>query len=213
MLSLSLAPVSPGATIRASAPAPAPSPTAIQTWPSAWRAEIGRARCSRCATRSCARIPTSTARSTGRWRQQAGPVVLADVSDNAGGGAPSDATFLLERDPGTRHHRCRRPASTGTRSQCASAARQARARRSNLRLGGKCGPMSGSPLDLLVTVRRLASGLTQRFGSLPSPLGETVWLEANGVDIVVNDNCAPRPSTPRPSPASASTSRRRRSSA
>ena len=57
----------------------------------------------------------------------------------------------------------------------------------DLRLGGKCGPMSGRPLDLHVTVRKLASGLTQRFGELASALGEMVWLQVGGVDIVVND--------------------------
>lgn len=115
-----------------------------------------------------------------------GPVVLADVSDNAGGGAPSDATFLLERilargitgvaigifwDP-IAVRICREAGEGATL---------------NLRLGGKCGPMSGQPLDLHVTVRRAASGLTQRFGTLASALGEMVWVEANGVDIVIND--------------------------
>jgi microcystin degradation protein MlrC len=56
-----------------------------------------------------------------------------------------------------------------------------------LRLGGKCGPVSGDPLDLVVTVRKCASGLTQRFGTLPAPMGEAVWVEANGIDIVIND--------------------------
>lgn len=115
-----------------------------------------------------------------------GPVVLADVSDNAGGGAPSDATFLLRAllargigsvatgvfwDPVA--VRICREAGVGATLP--------------LRLGGKCGPMSGDPLDLRVTVRACASGLTQRFGSLPVGLGEAVWIEAAGIDIVVND--------------------------
>jgi microcystin degradation protein MlrC len=117
----------------------------------------------------------------------AGQVVLADVSDNPGGGAPGDATFLLEAilergitnvvtgiywDPIAL--RICREAGVGARL--------------DLRLGGKCGPMSGRPVDLAVTVKKLASGLTQRFGDLPAPLGEMAWVEANGVDIVLNDN-------------------------
>lgn len=115
-----------------------------------------------------------------------GPVVLADVSDNAGGGAPSDATFLLE----AMLERGVTDAVTGIYWDpiavriCREAGEGATL---NLRLGGKCGPMSGRPLDLTVTVRRIASGLTQRFGELASALGEMVWLEAEGVDIVVND--------------------------
>ena len=116
-----------------------------------------------------------------------GPVVLADMSDNAGGGAPSDATFLLREI----FRRGLTSVATGifwdpvaTRI-CREAGEGATL---PLRLGGKCGPMSGDPLDLTVTVRRCASGLTQRFGELPVPLGETVWIESDGVDIVLNDN-------------------------
>ncbi|MEW5422698.1 M81 family metallopeptidase [Amorphus sp. 3PC139-8] len=116
----------------------------------------------------------------------AGPVVLADTADNAGGGAPADATFLLKAilDRGMRD------IATGIYWDpvavriCREAGEGATL---NLRLGGKCGPMSGDPLDLVVTVKKLASGLTQRFGTLDSKLDEMVWLEANGVDIVVND--------------------------
>lgn len=118
---------------------------------------------------------------------EAGPVVLADVSDNAGGGAPSDATFLLKAilDRGLTD------VATGIYWDpvvvriCREAGEGARLK---VRLGGKCGPMSGDPLDLEVTVKRIASGLTQRFGELASGLGEMVWLQANGVDIVVNDH-------------------------
>jgi len=115
-----------------------------------------------------------------------GPVVLADMSDNAGGGAPSDATFLLRAmidramtgiatglfyDPGA--VRICREAGEGATL--------------DLRLGGKHGPMSGDPLDLRVTVRKCASGLTQRFGDLPAPMGEVVWISAGDIDIVIND--------------------------
>jgi len=115
-----------------------------------------------------------------------GPVVLADMSDNAGGGAPADATFLL------RAMMARGMAGTATGifwdpvavRICKEAGEGATLQ---LRLGGKCGPVSGDPLDLRVTVRKLASGLTQRFGKLDAPLGNTVWLECDGFDIVVSD--------------------------
>lgn len=118
--------------------------------------------------------------------EPAGPIVLADMSDNAGGGAPSDATFLLREifsrgltsvasgvfwDPVA--VRICREAGIGATLP--------------LRLGGKCGPMSGDPLDLTVTVRNCVSNPTQLFGELPVPMGETVWVEAAGVDIVIND--------------------------
>lgn len=120
----------------------------------------------------------------------AGPVVLADMSDNAGGGAPSDATFLLR----AMLERGMHDFATGIFWDpvavriCADAGEGARL---SLRLGGKCGPMSGDPLDIEVTVRRVAAGLTQRFGSLPVRLGTAVWLSTGAdddIDIVVNDN-------------------------
>lgn len=117
---------------------------------------------------------------------EGGPIVLADVADNAGGGAPGDATFLLKAilDRGITSAvvgilwdpmavRICREAGEGATLQ--------------LRLGGKHGPMSGDPLDLRVTVKKLASGLSQRFGELPVALGNMAWLHCGGVDIVIND--------------------------
>ncbi len=108
------------------------------------------------------------------------------MSDNAGGGAPSDATFLLR----AMIDRGMTGVATGlfwdpiALRICKEAGEGATL---NLRIGGKCGPMSGDPLDLTVTVRKIASGLTQRFGKLPAPMGETVWIETRGIDIVLND--------------------------
>lgn len=116
---------------------------------------------------------------------EGGPVVLADVSDNAGGGAPGDSTFILRRviergienvasclywDP-IAVRMCREAGEGETLS---------------LRIGGKIGPASGDPLDLEVTVRRVASGITQRFGIVPLSIGDAAWVTANGVDIVIN---------------------------
>lgn len=118
--------------------------------------------------------------------EPAGPVVLADMSDNAGGGAPSDATFLLR----AMLERGMTSVATGLFWDpiavriCTEAGEGATF---DLRLGGKCGPMSGDPLDLRVTVRKIAAGLTQRFGKLPAPMGNAVWVEAEGIDIVLND--------------------------
>jgi microcystin degradation protein MlrC len=109
------------------------------------------------------------------------------MSDNAGGGAPSDATFLLR----AMIERGMRSIATGIFWDpiavriCKEAGIGATLK---LRLGGKCGPMSGDPLDLTVTVRNIADEMTQRFGELPSPMGQTVWVEADGIDIVINDN-------------------------
>lgn len=115
-----------------------------------------------------------------------GPVVLADVADNAGGGAPGDATFLLRAilDRGITNAVIGIFWDPMALRICSEAGEGATL---NLRLGGKNGPMSGDPLDLKVTVKKLASDLSQRFGDLPLALGNMAWLHCNGLDIVIND--------------------------
>src|SRR3546814_15776159 len=59
----------------------------------------------------------------------------------------------------------------------------------NLRIGGKCGPLSGDPLDLRVTVRAIVEQHSQVGLNLRYPLGIGVWLQAdNDVDIVLITN-------------------------
>ena len=114
-----------------------------------------------------------------------GPVVLADVSDNAGGGAPGDSTFLLrrilERGIGNVASACYwDPIAVRF---CMEAGEGAIF---DLRLGGKCGPASGDPVDLRVTVKGLCDRLTQHFGSAIESLGAAAWVSADGVDLVLN---------------------------
>ena len=113
-----------------------------------------------------------------------GPVVIADVSDNPGGGAPGDATFVLRR---VLEHGLTNVASgyycdpIAVRA-CAEAGLGARF---SLRIGGKTGVASGDPVDLDVTVRGLADEVTQRFGAAPVPMGESAWVEAAGIHLVL----------------------------
>jgi len=113
---------------------------------------------------------------------EGGPVVIADVSDNSGGGAPGDATFFLRR---VRERGIRSVASCYHWDPmavhfCEDAGVGARF---DLRIGGKCGVHSGEPLDLSVTVRGIGEGVTQRFGRSPVNLGTVAWVSAEGLDI------------------------------
>ena len=116
---------------------------------------------------------------------RAGPVVLADVADNAGGGAPADSTPILRRlvergvtgvatgiywDP--QAVRFCQEAGTGATF--------------DLRIGGKCGVASGDPLDLRVTVRAVADEHGQTtLGGGHANLGPSAWVRAGGIDIVL----------------------------
>ena len=116
------------------------------------------------------------------------PVVLADRADNAGGGASSDSTFVLAEllrrgatdvalallwDPAA-VHMCH-DAGVGARLP--------------LRIGGKCGPMSGDPLDVdaeVVSIRTEAKQAMFGRGEPAMPLGRTAVVRVGGIEVVMN---------------------------
>jgi microcystin degradation protein MlrC len=118
------------------------------------------------------------------------PVVVADQSDNTGGGAPGDATFALRwlldhqianvaigifYDPQV--VRIAKAAGTGAAIP--------------VRLGGKSGPHSGDPLDLEVSVLASRDSYMhiwpQRSGeSVLFPAGDVVALRCSDIDILVS---------------------------
>ncbi len=117
-----------------------------------------------------------------------GTVVMSDGSDNSGGGAASDSTFLiracLERgladvavallwDP--------------VAVEMAFAAGEGAVL--NMRIGGKVGPLSGDPLDLEVKIVKLTEGKRHQLWTAEQlvPLGRTALVETGGVQIVLND--------------------------
>jgi microcystin degradation protein MlrC len=114
------------------------------------------------------------------------PVVLADDADNAGGGASSDATFVLERlvARGIGNVALGAFWDLGAVQICRDAGAGATL---ELRIGGKCSPASGQPVDLRVTIRALKDDHTQTgFGGTPNACGPSVWVStAEGLDIVL----------------------------
>ena len=116
------------------------------------------------------------------------PVVLADISDNAGGGAPSDSTFVLQ-ELLEREVEDAALALLWDPIAVQQAFAAGEGAELTLRLGGKMGPSSGQPLDLTVRVRALVQDLVQRWpqadGFADIPCGECVCLTCGGVDIVV----------------------------
>lgn len=114
-----------------------------------------------------------------------GPVVLADIADNPGGGAPCDSTFLLRRiiQRGVGNVIVGCLWDLGAVHICRDAGVGAEL---DLRIGGKCGPASGDPLDLRVVVRAVVEDHTQSALGTRERLGTCVRVEAaNGVHIVL----------------------------
>src|SRR5215510_13555098 len=116
------------------------------------------------------------------------PMVLADVSDNAGGGAASDSTFilraLLERkvkdaalgmiwDPGA----VRLAFEVGEGAEL------------DMRIGGKLGPQSGPPVDARAKVLRVEKNVGIEFGGKRKSvgfIGDAAALQIDGVTVIVN---------------------------
>lgn len=119
--------------------------------------------------------------------EEKGPVVLADVSDNPGGGAPGDSTHVLKAllaagakdaaafivDP-------------ETAAQAAAAGIGAAI---SVRLGGKRETVSGTPVEAMATVKTLSNGIFHNKGPVRTGLvvdgGLTAVLGIGGVDVVV----------------------------
>jgi microcystin degradation protein MlrC len=114
-----------------------------------------------------------------------GPVVIADVSDNSGGGAPSDSTYILRRllERGITNAVSAMYWDPVAFRFCKEAGLGATL---DLRVGGKCGKLSGQPVDLRATVCGLAFDVRQRFGTMPCSLGDAAWINAEGIDLVIN---------------------------
>lgn len=113
------------------------------------------------------------------------PVVLADGADNPGGGAASDATFMLRRMVERGISRAAvgpmwDPVAVRIAFDAGVGATLA------MRIGGKISPLSGDPLDVVCRVKALQRGLVMSgLSNTPTPMGDCALVEAHGIDIVL----------------------------
>jgi microcystin degradation protein MlrC len=117
----------------------------------------------------------------------ASPVVLADPSDNAGGGAPTDNTSIIRAliARGAENVAVGPIWDPIAVRLCFGAGEGATF---PLRFGGKTGPTSGVPIDAAVTVTKLARDCQQSFGPTQVPLGDCAAIQIGGVEVVLIDN-------------------------
>ena len=114
------------------------------------------------------------------------PLVIADVSDNAGGGAASDSTFILQAmlDRGIKSGAIAMfwdPMAVRVGFEVGEGAEV------DVRLGGKLGKMSGPALDLRAKVIGLQrDATTHGFGNTRVPVGDMAAFEVDGIAIVCN---------------------------
>lgn len=113
------------------------------------------------------------------------PVILADSADNPGGGAAGDNMDVVAAMIGAGLT----PACIGpiwdpiAVRMCNEAGVGAAI---NLRIGGKAGPASGTPLDLEGKVVGVLKDATQLLGAFATPLGDTAAFASNGVSFVLS---------------------------
>lgn len=112
------------------------------------------------------------------------PYVLADSADNPGGGAAGDSTFVLaELDRRKVERACLGPLWDPLAVNIAFDA--GIGARLPLRIGGKTGPFSGAPMDVVAEVVSLCSQATQQFAGEAFPLGRAAAIRVGGIEIVL----------------------------
>ncbi|WP_435168913.1 M81 family metallopeptidase [Falsirhodobacter sp. 1013] len=114
-----------------------------------------------------------------------GPVVIADMWDNPGGGTAGDATVLL--------HEVLAQGVTGAAvgtiwdpvavQLCFAAGEGAEI---PLRFGAKSAPETGDPVDAVVRVEALNPAAEMRFGDSVVPFGAAARVSFRGVQVILN---------------------------
>jgi microcystin degradation protein MlrC len=118
-----------------------------------------------------------------------GPVVVADVWDNPGGGTAGDATVLLAE----LMRRRATDVAVGTIWDpiavqiCFAAGEGADIQ---LRFGAKSAPETGAPIDKRVRIIRLVKDAQMRFGESYVPFGDAAWVNFEGIDVILNSTRA-----------------------
>ncbi|MGV1895124.1 microcystin LR degradation protein MlrC-like protein [Agrobacterium vitis] len=115
----------------------------------------------------------------------AGPVVIADMWDNPGGGTAGDATVLLEEllARGATNTAVGMIWDPIAVQICMAAGEGAEI---PLRFGAKSAPGTGTPIDGLVKVVKLVPNAEMQFGESVAPFGDAAHIHLDGIDIVLS---------------------------
>jgi microcystin degradation protein MlrC len=116
------------------------------------------------------------------------PIILADMADNTGGGAPGDSTEVLQtfidRDLSDALLLYLVDGESARRAHAAGVGQ-----RIQVELGGRSHPLQGPPVSLAVEVMALADGRFTydgpMYAGLTGDLGPSAWLRHRGVNVVV----------------------------
>ena len=118
-----------------------------------------------------------------------GPVVIADLWDNPGGGTAGDATVILQEllDRGATDTAIGTIWDPMAVQICMAAGEGAEI---PLRFGAKSAPGTGNPIDGLVKIISLVASAEMHFGESFAPFGDAAHIQLDGIDIILNSTRA-----------------------
>jgi len=118
-----------------------------------------------------------------------GPVVIADLWDNPGGGTAGDATVILQEllDRGATDTAIGTIWDPMAVQICMAAGEGAEI---PLRFGAKSAPGTGNPIDGLVKIISLVASAEMRFGESFAPFADAAHIQLDGIDIILNSTRA-----------------------
>jgi microcystin degradation protein MlrC len=122
-----------------------------------------------------------------------GPVVLVDVADNIGGGAPGDGTVILAELFEQHAHGAVVPIADAEVAR--ASARAGTGVSLNVDLGGKTDELHGPPISVEARVVRITDGRYRGGGTWKTgqhfSMGTTAVLDAGGITLVVMERPVP----------------------
>jgi microcystin degradation protein MlrC len=114
------------------------------------------------------------------------PAIIVDSADQPGGGGAGDNVEAVRAllDAGIRDAACGPIWDPQAVGFCVEAGVGSAI---SLRIGGKCGPDSGRPLDIVGQVVGIVHQAVQRLGDAQTPMGTVAAVETEGVAILLSE--------------------------
>ena len=117
------------------------------------------------------------------------PIVVADIWDNPGGGVAGDATVILKE--AIKQKLSNIAFATIWDPIAVKLCSVAGVGETiPLRFGAKSAPNCGEPVDAMVTIKKIVPDATQTFCDSIVNIGDSVLIEVNGIDVILNSTRA-----------------------
>ena len=115
------------------------------------------------------------------------PILIADIWDNPGGGVAGDSTILIDKaiSMNLKNIAVGSIWDPVAVSLCCAAGEKTNI---DLRFGGKVSSLGGSPINKRVLVKKIVKNAFQKFGKSFVPMGDSVCITFDGIEVILNSN-------------------------